>query len=137
VYVSPDAADRFVRDFLTFSHGSIESDDVGAPGAEIGRPNDTYRRIRLQSPFGKMVVLVTDGHLPYPYGRETTGYEVSNLSETLQKAQSVGVTVLVSPVRAGGRIFAIVEFPGGYIAELHSSDTRSFIDLRERASHNR
>jgi hypothetical protein len=26
-----------------------------------------------------MVVLVTDGHLPYPYGRETTGYEVSDL----------------------------------------------------------
>ncbi len=124
VYVSPDAVDRFVHDFLTFSHGSIESDDVGAPGAEIGRPNDTYRRIRIQSPFGKMVVLVTDGHLPYPYGRETTGYEVSDLTATLQKAQSAGVTILVSPVRAGGRNSAIVEFPGGYIAELHSSDTR-------------
>ncbi len=124
VYVSPDAVDRFVHDFLTFSHGSIESDAAAAPGAEIGRPNDTYRRIQIQSPFGKMVVLVTDGHLPYPYGRETTGYEVSDLTATLQKAQSAGVTILVSPVRAGGRNSAIVEFPGGYIAELHSSDTQ-------------
>jgi hypothetical protein len=123
VYVSPDAVDRFVHDFLTFSHGSIESDAAAAPGAEIGRPGDTYRRIRIQSPFGKMVVLVTDGHLPYPYGRETTGYEVSDLTATLQKAQSAGVTILVSLVRASGRSSAIVEFPGGYIAELHSSDT--------------
>jgi hypothetical protein len=124
VYLSPDAVDRFVRDFLSFSQGSIVSDDVAAPGAEIGRPNDTYRRIRIQSPFGKMVVLVTDGHVPYPYGRETTGYEVSDLAETLQKAQSAGVTTLVSPVHAGGRLFAIVQFPGGYIAEIHASDTR-------------
>lgn len=123
VYVSPDAVDRFVRDFLSFSHGSRDSDDVTAPGAEIGRPGDTYRRIRIVSPFGKMVVLATDGHLPYPYGRETTGYEVSDLTATLNRARSAGVTILVSPVRAGGRLSAIVEFPGGYIAEVHSPDT--------------
>ena len=27
-----------------------------------------------------MTVLVTDGHLPYPFGREMTGYEVSDLA---------------------------------------------------------
>ncbi len=30
-----------------------------------------------------LAVLVTDGHLPWPYGRELTGYEVSSLEETL------------------------------------------------------
>ncbi len=63
------------------------SDDTSAPGIEIGRPNGTYRRIRIESASGKVAVLVTDGHLPYPYGHETTGYEVGNLAETLAKTK--------------------------------------------------
>ena len=48
------------------------------------------------SVFGKMTVFVTDGHLPYPYGRELTGYEVSNLKDTLAKATDAGVKSLSS-----------------------------------------
>ena len=65
-------------------------------------------------------MLVTDGQLPYPYGREVTGYEVANLTDTLSKGKSAGVTVLVAPYQAGQRVAAIVQFPGGYIAEIHS-----------------
>src|SRR6201995_5415862 len=75
VYVSPDRADAFARSFLRFSHGKIVSDDPRAPGIEVGRMEDSFRRIRIESMFGKMTVFVTDGHLPYPYGREMTGYE--------------------------------------------------------------
>ena len=96
------------------------SDDLKAPGVEIGRPEDTYRRIRIESPFGKMTVLVTDGHLPYPFGREVTGYEVSNLADTLQKAKAAGVDVLVPPFNSDGRDAALVQFPGGYVAEIHT-----------------
>lgn len=52
----------------------VNSDDRRAPGIEIGRAGTTYRRIRTESGFGKVLVLVTDGHLPYPFGREMTGY---------------------------------------------------------------
>ena len=90
-----------------------------APGIEIGRPNDTFRRIRVESLFGKLTVFVTDGHLPYPYGRETTGYEVTNLKETFAKAESLGVKTLVQPYSSSGRTAAIIEFPGGYVAEIH------------------
>jgi hypothetical protein len=124
VYISPDAVSAFVHSFLSFSHGKIVSDDHHAPGVEIGRPNDTYRRIRIESNFGKLTVLVTDGHLPYPFGRETTGYEVASLTETLAKAESLSVTVLVGPYTADQRTAAIVEFPGGYIAEIHSLSGR-------------
>ena len=120
VYVSPYAANAFVRSFLTFSHGNVVSNDANAPGVEIGRPANTYRRIRLQSKFGKLMVLVTDGHLPYPYGRELTGYEVAELSDTISKAKAAGVVVLVGPYKAGQRSAAMVQFPGGYIAEIHS-----------------
>src|SRR5580693_2266870 len=60
VYVSPDSVGLFIRSFLTFSHGKVISDDAHAPGVEIGRPADTYRRIRMESTFGKLTVLVTD-----------------------------------------------------------------------------
>ena len=120
VYVSPDRAAAFVRSFLAFSDGKVISDNVRAPGVEIGRPSDTYRRVRIHSTFGLLTVLVTDGHLPYPYGREMTGYEVSNLRDTLAKAKSAGVVTLVEPYAADQRTAAIVQFPGGYIAEIHS-----------------
>lgn len=120
VYVSPEKAAEFVRSFVAFAKGSVVSDDARAPGIEIGRPNDSYRRIRIASKFGKMTVLVTDGRLPYPFGHETTGYEVTSLDETLAKARSAGVAVLVEPYAADHRRAAVVQFPGGYVAEIHA-----------------
>ena len=120
VYVSPDRVDAFVRSFLAFSHGSVFSDEARAPGIEIGRPAETFRRVRIESKFGKLTALVTDGHLPYPYGREMTGYEVPNLSETLAKAKAAGVDVLVPAYKTDERDAVVVKFPGGYIAEIHS-----------------
>jgi hypothetical protein len=120
VYVSADRVAAFIRSFLAFSRGKVISDEAHAPGVEIGRPTDTYRRIRIQSNFGRMTVLVTDGHLPYPYGRETTGYEVANLTDALAKAKAAGVAILVATYSADQRNAAIVQFPSGYIVEIHS-----------------
>jgi hypothetical protein len=124
VYVSGERADAFVRALVAFSGGSVLSDDRHAPGAEIGRPNDTYRRLRIESKFGKVTVLATDGHLPYPYGREIIGYKVANLSDTLAKAKSANATVLVDPYASEGRQSTMVAFPGGYIAEIHSGASK-------------
>jgi hypothetical protein len=121
VYVSPERADAFTRSFLRFSHGKVVSDDPKAPGVEIGRPEDTYRRIRIESVFGKMTLFVTNGHLPYPYGRELTGYEVKELQETLTKAKTSGAITLVEPYTSDGRAAAMIQFPGGYIAEVHAA----------------
>jgi len=120
IYVSQDRADAFVSSFIAFSHGNLVSDESRAPGVEIGRPTETYRRVRIESKFGKLTALVTDGHLPYPYGREMTGYEVTNLTEMLTKAKASGVGVLVPPYKTDEREAAVVQFPGGYVAEIHS-----------------
>jgi hypothetical protein len=124
VYVSPGRADAFVRAFVGFSLGKVVSDDRNAPGIEVGRPNDTYRRVWIDSTFAKIAVLVTDGQLPYPYGREMSGYEVANLADTVSKAKAAGATVLVDPYTADGRHAAIISFPGGYIAEIHSAASK-------------
>jgi predicted enzyme related to lactoylglutathione lyase len=125
VYVSADKADEFVRSFLAFSRGRVASDDAHAPGIEIGRSGDTYRRVRIESQFGKLTAFVTDGHLPYPYGREMTGYEVANLPDSLAQAKAAGVETLVAPFTADQQTSAIVQFPGGYIAEIHSTASKA------------
>jgi predicted enzyme related to lactoylglutathione lyase len=120
VYLSALRVDEFTRSFLAFSHGKIESDEPRAPGVEIGKTSETYRRVRISSTFGLLTILVTDGRVPFPYGREMTGYEVANLSDTLIKAKAAGVSVLVAPYTTDHRSSAMVQFPGGYIAEIHS-----------------
>jgi predicted enzyme related to lactoylglutathione lyase len=125
VYVSPDKADSFVRSFVAFSGGKVLSDDRRADAGEIGRAGETYRRVRIQSLFGNMQVMVTDGHLPYPFGYETTGYEVSDLEATLNKAQAAGAKVISTPYISASRRSAMLQFPGGYIAEVHSGATPS------------
>ncbi len=119
IYVSNDRADEFVRDYVRFSHGKVVEDNKKANGAEIGRPGYTFRRIRIESPFGKMLVMVTDEHLPYPFGYELTGYQVDNLADTLQKAANANAKILSKLYDAGDRNTAILQFPGGYIAEVH------------------
>ncbi len=124
VYASPDAGE-FLEAFLRFAHGKLVADDARADAGEIGRPGETYRRIRITSGFGNMQILVTDGHLPYPFGWETTGYEVRDLAATLEKAKAAGVKILSPPYATDDkRMSAIVQFPGGYIAEIHSVSGR-------------
>jgi len=114
VYLSADQA----------AQGKVVADDKRADAGEIGRPGETYRRIRITSLFGNMQVLVTDGHLPYPFGHELTGYQVQDLGLTLEKARATGAKVLSAPYKATDRATAVVDFPGGYIAEIHSLNAR-------------
>jgi len=120
VYVSYEKAQAFVTSFLRFSKGVIVSDEPAAEGVEIGGPGERFRRVRIASDFGRLAVFVTDGHLPFPFGRETFSYEVGDLVQTLAKATAAGGTVLVAPFKSADREAAMVEFPGGYIAEIHA-----------------
>ncbi len=119
VYVSRYEANNFVRRWLRFSHGKVISDNRHADAGVIGRPGETLREIRINSTFGRMLVFVTDGKLPFPFGRETTGYAVDDLAQTLEKAQASGAKVLYPAYKSATGQTAVVEFPGGYIAEIH------------------
>lgn len=124
VYVSKVSADKFVTQFKTFAHAKIVADGQ-IDGGEIGRAGDTIRRVKLESKFGKMTVFVTDGKLTFPYGRETTGYQVDDMAATLEKAAANGATVLAAPRQTStGNMSAMLQFPGGYISEIHDAAKR-------------
>ena len=124
VYVSKVSADKFVTQFKTFAHAKVVADGQ-IDGGEIGRTGDTIRRVQLESKFGKMTVFVTDGKLTFPYGRETTGYQVDDMADTLKKAVANGATVLAAPRQTStGNMSAMLQFPGGYISEIHDAAKR-------------
>ena len=120
IYLTADAADAFLESWTRFSGAHVVSDDRAAPGVEIGKPGTTYRLIRLSSGFGRMAVMISNGALPWPYGRDVSGYEVADLQATLNRAIAAGAEVLVAPYASNGRRAAMVRFPGGYIAEIHA-----------------
>lgn len=124
IYLTAGVADAFLLSYAKFTSSRVVSDNRHADGTQIGLPGTTFRRITLTSGFGDATVIVTDGHLPYPFGRETTGYRVSDLADTLAKASAAGATVLWGPYRSPTLDSAIIEFPGGYIAEVHDQGTR-------------
>lgn len=124
VYISKVSADKFLNQFKTFAHAKIVADSQ-IDGGEIGRAGDTIRRVQLVSTFGKMTVFVTDGKLTFPYGRETTGYQVDDMADTLNKAAANGATVLAAPRQTStGNMTAMLQFPGGYISEIHDAAKR-------------
>ena len=59
----------FVRAFVGFSRGKIVSDGKYPLAGPPLCPVRSGRRVRIDSTFGKIAVLVTDGQLSYPYGR--------------------------------------------------------------------
>jgi predicted enzyme related to lactoylglutathione lyase len=119
VYVSRFEANNFVRRWVRFSQGKVVSDNRHADAGVIGRPGETMRQIRIDSKFGGMLVFVTDGKLPFPFGRETTGYAVADVAATLGRAQAAGAKVLSPAYATATGKTAVIEFPGGYIAEVH------------------
>lgn len=98
----------------------MTGNEAKAPGVEIGRPNDTHRRVRIASTFGNVAVLVTDGRLPYPYGRELTGYERRTSTRPWPR-QGVRPRACWSSYPADDWRSAFVQFPGGFIAEIHAT----------------
>lgn len=121
IYLSADAAPAFLKGFTRWAHAKVEDDAPRAPGEEIGRPGETFHRVRLVSKFGRHTLLITDGHLPYPFGQELTGYAVSDLDAALARASGSGAKVLIPAFGSDHRRSALVAFPGGYIAELHQN----------------
>lgn len=120
IYLSRYRVDDFIKSYQKFSNGKIVDDSQQSSAVIGGEKNSAIRVVNLSSAFGKTRIFVTDGHLNYPFGQERTGYGVANLSETLGKATASGAKILWQSVKHAS---AVVQFPGGYIAEIHQ-DTK-------------
>ena len=121
IYLTADSVNAFLASYLRFTHGRVVGDTSAADGALIGKPDTTFRQVRIASPYGNTLVSVTDGHIPYPYGRELAGYTVADVDATVAKARTAGATVLVPAGKVGSITRAVLQWPGGYIAEIHNA----------------
>jgi hypothetical protein len=132
VYVEPADVDRFVSSFLA-TFGGQSTQQVVATVTPT--PSSTTAQL-LRTPVGSVSLFgfktpppckrcPKTGSTCLPsYGREVTGYEVMNLEQTLARAKSAGVAVLVEPCSSGDRTAAMILFPGGYVAEVHAVQGR-------------
>lgn len=118
IYLSPGDVEPFLRSYGEFTGATVDSDEPAADGGLLGVPGTTFRQIHLSGPLGNTMVSVTDGHLRYPFGHELAGYAVDDVEATLVKAKSAGAQVLSPP--AGTAQSAVLRFPGGYLAEVHT-----------------
>jgi hypothetical protein len=58
IYLEPQAAAGFIRDYLAFTGGHIAADDRHADGGQIGLPGTTFREILISPASGS----TPDGH---------------------------------------------------------------------------
>ncbi|WP_336298303.1 hypothetical protein [Sphingomonas sp. QA11] len=121
LYLTADAADSFVAGWIAFSHGRIVTDDRTAPAIEIGRPGKTCRRIRLNSGYGEMVVLVSNGAPPMALWPRVDRLRSHRSARDARQATAAGAETLVPAYAGQDRASAMVRFPGGYIAEIHAA----------------
>jgi hypothetical protein len=117
VYVAPDDFDHFVASVLATFGGTTTKQVVTTV---TPTPSSALSQLIL-TPVGTISVFGYKTPVPYPFGLERTGYLVTNLGETLAKAKGAGATILVGPYQADQRQASFVQFPGGYIAEIHSA----------------
>lgn len=122
VHIAPAEVDGFVKAFLHFSKGTLMFDSPRRDAAEIGKPGESYRLVRLVSPFGNILIVASQNPLAPPFGTESTGYEVQDLSATLDRAQAAGAKVVSGPYKAVDHTTAMLTFPGGYTAEVHQDE---------------
>ncbi|QNT78316.1 glyoxalase [Entomobacter blattae] len=116
LYIPLEGADEFIRQFSIFS-GSALIEDAIMPAGQNPISDGAVRNVLLVSStsFGNTRIFITNGHLNYPFGRETFGYKTENLWDTLTKAVKAGA----DPLYSNNTDSTILQFPGGYIAELH------------------
>ena len=84
---------RPTRSSIASSSSRMVKSSPTMPARQVSKLGDRTTRIGVSASSRDSVrctVLVTDGHLPYPYGYELTGYDVDDLSETLKKAKAAG-----------------------------------------------
>jgi hypothetical protein len=119
LYVPHGSVDSFLRSYLNFTKGQVTADDPKADGAQIGVAGSTYRRVTTSSKYGNTVIIGNDGHPPFPFGREASGISVRDLALTLTKATQNGASVIWGPYGSPAGHSAVVQFPGGFITEVH------------------
>jgi hypothetical protein len=120
VYVAPQDFDRFVASLIATFGGTTTKQGVFTV---TPTPSSTMSQLVL-TPVGSVSVFGFKTPIPFPFGSERTGYLVTDMDVAILAARATGADLLVTSFNDPIGRDAIIQWPGGYIAEIHSPTSK-------------
>src|SRR5438094_4923297 len=115
VYVAPEDFDRFVTSFVATFGGSLSKQGVITV---TPTPSSTMSQL-VFTPVGTISVFGFKTPVPYPFGRERTGYLVTDMDAAVRAARAAGADVIVAPFNDPIGRDVVIQFPGGVNMQLY------------------
>ncbi|OUL95502.1 glyoxalase, partial [Paraburkholderia hospita] len=115
VYVSNQDIDAFVDSFVATFGGKASPRAVFTVTPTPSKTASQY----VQTPVGMLSVFAFQTPVPYPFGRERTGYLVTDIDKAVRAARAAGADVIVDTFDDPIGKDAVIQWPGGLYMQLY------------------
>ena len=115
VYVAPADFDRFTTSIIATFGGSTSKQVITTV---TPTPSSTISQLVL-TPVGTLSVFGFKTPVPYPFGRERTGYLVTDMDAAVRAARADCADVIVAPFNDPIGRDVVIQFPGGVNMQLY------------------
>ncbi len=115
VYAQPGTAAAFVNSWIATFGGTAQPP---ANGIDLTPYPSKATAIMLSSPVAALSVYDFSTGIPYPFGREVSGWGVTDVDEGVKQASAADAQVLVAPFDDPLGRDAVIQFPAGNAVQL-------------------
>src|SRR5246127_714614 len=115
VYVAPDDFERFTTSIIATFGGSTSKQVITTVTPTT---SSTISQL-VFTPVGTLSVFGFKTPVPYPFGRERTGYLVTDMDTAVRAAGAAGADVIVAPFNDPIGRDVVIQFPGGVNMQLY------------------
>ncbi|MED5812206.1 glyoxalase [Mycolicibacterium sp. 050232] len=115
VYAQPGTAQAFVNSWIATFGGEAQPP---ANGIDLTPYPSKATAIMLSSPVAALSVYDFSSGIPYPFGREVSGWGVTDVDVGIQQATAANAHVLVAPFDDPLGRDAVIQFPAGNAVQL-------------------
>lgn len=115
VYVPVTDVDAFAASFVATFGGASTKQMVATV---TPTPSSTTSQL-IQTPAGTVSLFGFKTPIPYPFGRERTGYLVTDMDRAIRDARNAGASVIVDAFADPIGRDAVIQWPGGVNMQLY------------------
>lgn len=115
VYVPVTDVDAFAASFVATFGGASTKQMVATV---TPTPSSTTSQL-IQTPAGTVSLFGFKTPIPYPFGRERTGYLVTDMDRAIRDARNAGASVIVDAFADPIGRDAVIQWPGGINMQLY------------------